>query len=86
MNNKIIFQKEDLIGIILEDFDGKLNYCLRKDKPNIKLIDVLNEDKNQHETIIIKYINYLLNRFNQPDDLQIRLYVINILYRMIYLF
>ena len=61
MNNKIISQKKDLICIILEDLLDKLNNHLRKDKPNISLIDVLNDDKSQYETIIIIYINYHIN-------------------------
>ena len=84
MNNKIISQKIDIIDDILECLMDKLNHCLRKDKPNIPLIDVLNDDKNQYETVIIKFIKYHINRFNQTEDLQIRLHVINIFYRMLY--
>ena len=84
MNNKMISQKKDLIYIILDDLMDKLNNNLRKNNPNIPLVDVLNDDKNQYETVIIKFINYHINRFNQTNELQIRLHVINILYRMLY--
>ena len=84
MNNKIISQKMDIIDYILEDLMDKLNYSLRKDKPNIPLIDVLNDDKKQYENVIIKFINYHINRFNNSNDLQIRIRVINIFYRMLY--
>ena len=73
-----------MICIILEDLIDKLNHNFKRDKPNIPLIDVLNDDKNQHETVIIKFINYHINRFNQSDNLQIRLHVINTIYRMLY--
>ena len=68
--SKIISQKKDLICIILEDLMDKLSNNLRKYNPNIPLIDVLNDDKNQYETVIIKFINYHINRFNQTEDLQ----------------
>ena len=35
MINTIISQKMDIIYDILEDTLSELNYCLRKDKPNI---------------------------------------------------
>ena len=84
MNNKIISQKIDIIDDILEDLMDELNYSLRKDKPNIQLIDVFNDDRNQYENVIIKFINYHINRFNKSNDLQIRLDVINTFYRMLY--
>ena len=68
--SKIISQKKDLICIILEDLTDKLNNNLKIDKPNIQLIDVLNDDKKQYENVIIKFINYHINRFNQSDNLK----------------
>ena len=82
--NKIISQRKDLICITLEDLIDNLNNNLRTDKPNIQLINVLNDDKNQYEKVITKFINYHINRFNQTGDLQMRLHVINTFYRMLY--
>ena len=48
MNNKIISQKIDIIGDILEYLMNNLNYCLRKYKPNIPLLYILNDDKYQY--------------------------------------
>ena len=55
--SKIISQKKDLICIILGDLTDDLNYSLRKDKPNIQLIDDLNDDIYQYENVIVKFIN-----------------------------
>ena len=65
MNNKIISQKIDIIDDILECLKDELNHFLRKDNPNIQLIEILNNDKKQYENVIIKFINYHINRFNQ---------------------
>ena len=82
--SEIISQEKDLICIILENLIDKLNHNFKQNKRNIPLIDVLNDDKKQYENVIIKFINYHINRFNQTNDLQIRLHVINIFYRMLY--
>ena len=82
--SKIISQKNEFICIILEDLMDKLNNNLKRDKPNIPLLDVLNDDKNLYENVIVKFINYHINRFNQSNNLEIRLNVINTIYRMLY--
>ena len=82
MNNKIISQQINIIDDILEDIIHELNNNIKRDNPNIPLISVLTDDKNQYETVIIKFISYHINRFNKTNDLQIRLHVINTFYRM----
>ena len=83
MNNKIISQRKDLICIILEDLIDKLNNNLKRDKPDILLIDIL-PNEEQYILVIKKFINFHNDRFNYSDDLQVRIHVINTFYRMLY--
>ena len=57
--SKIRSQKKDLICIILEDLIDKLNDNLKRDKPDILLIDIL-PNEEQYILVIKQFINFQL--------------------------